>query len=54
MLFGVEDVITERFPHRPTKTFGQDWNDALYALVGPDEQMQSRVDAVLDEVSAGP
>ncbi|MCB0595196.1 MAG: N-6 DNA methylase [Lewinellaceae bacterium] len=32
MLFGVEDVITENFPHRPTKTFGQDWNDALYAL----------------------
>lgn len=31
MLFGVEDKITERFS-RPTKTFGQDWNDALYAL----------------------
>ncbi|MEO1263227.1 MAG: N-6 DNA methylase [Bacteroidota bacterium] len=32
MLFGVEDYITNRFPNRPTKTFGQDWSDALYAL----------------------
>lgn len=32
MLFGVEDRINERFPKRPTKTFGMDWNDALYAL----------------------
>lgn len=31
MLFGVEDRITQQFD-RPTKTFGQDWNDALYAL----------------------
>ncbi|MEM1120261.1 MAG: N-6 DNA methylase [Bacteroidota bacterium] len=32
MLFGVEDAINERFPTRPTKTFGEDWNDALYAF----------------------
>ena len=31
LLFGVEDRIKERFK-RLTQTFGQDWNDALYAL----------------------
>lgn len=31
MLFGVEDKIKEKL-QRPTATFGQDWNDALYAL----------------------
>ncbi len=31
MLFGVEDRINEKFS-RLTQTFGQDWNDALYAL----------------------
>jgi len=31
MLFGVEDYLIERFD-RPTATYGQDWNDALYAL----------------------
>ena len=31
MLFGVEDKLRETL-HRPTATFGQDWNDALYAL----------------------
>ena len=31
MLFGVEDKLKETL-HRPTATFGQDWNDALYAL----------------------
>jgi type I restriction enzyme M protein len=31
LLFGVEDKIKERF-NRPTKTFGEDWSDALYAL----------------------
>ncbi|AEW85368.1 N-6 DNA methylase [Flavobacterium columnare ATCC 49512] len=31
LLFGVEDKIKEKFT-RPTKTFGQDWNDNLYAL----------------------
>jgi type I restriction enzyme M protein len=31
MLFGVEDRIREKF-NRPTATYGQDWNDALYAL----------------------
>lgn len=31
MLFGVEDKIKEKI-NRPTATFGQDWNDALYAL----------------------
>ena len=32
MLYGVEDRIKESFPDRPTATYGQDWNDALYAL----------------------
>lgn len=33
LLFGVEDRINEKFKHkRLTQTFGQDWNDALYAL----------------------
>lgn len=32
LLFGVEDKIMERFPDKPTATFGQEWNDALYAL----------------------
>lgn len=31
MLFGVEDRINEKFK-RLTETYGQDWNDALYAL----------------------
>ena len=31
MLFGVEDRINEKFK-RLTQTYGQDWNDALYAL----------------------
>lgn len=31
MLFGVEDRINQMFK-RLTQTFGQDWNDALYAL----------------------
>lgn len=31
MLFGVEDRINEKYT-RPIKTFGEDWNDNLYAL----------------------
>ncbi|MBD3638521.1 MAG: N-6 DNA methylase [Crocinitomicaceae bacterium] len=31
LLFGVEDKIKERFK-RPTKTYGEDWSDSLYAL----------------------
>ncbi len=31
MLFGVEDRINQKFK-RFTQTYGQDWNDALYAL----------------------
>lgn len=31
MLFGVEDYLNKQFA-RPTATYGQDWNDALYAL----------------------
>lgn len=31
LLFGVEDRINQKFK-RLTQTFGQDWNDALYAL----------------------
>ncbi len=32
MLFGVEDRVKEKLPNRFTATYGQDWNDALYAL----------------------
>ena len=32
MLYGVEDRIKKSFYNRPTATYGQDWNDALYAL----------------------
>jgi type I restriction enzyme M protein len=32
MLYGVEDRINRKFYNRPTATYGQDWNDALYAL----------------------
>jgi len=31
LLFGVEDRINQKF-NRLTETYGQDWNDALYAL----------------------
>jgi len=31
MLFGVEDHLKTTF-NRPTKTYGEDWNDSLYAL----------------------
>lgn len=31
LLFGVEDKIKEKYT-RPTKTFGEDWSDSLYAL----------------------
>ncbi len=32
LLFGVEDKIKEVLPSRHTATFGEDWNDMLYAL----------------------
>jgi len=32
LLFGVEDRIKESFPNRYTQTFGQELNDALFAL----------------------
>jgi len=32
MLYGVEDRVNNIYPNRPTATYGQDWNDALYAL----------------------
>jgi len=32
LLFGVEDKIHETYPNKPTATFGQEWNDSLYAL----------------------
>ncbi len=31
LLFGVEDKIKEQF-NRPTKTYGEDWSDSLYAI----------------------
>jgi len=47
-------LLAERVGDPRVADVGRAVDDALYALVGPDEQMQSRVDAVLDEVSAGP
>lgn len=32
LLFGVEDKIKSDLPSRPTATFGQEWNDTLFAL----------------------
>lgn len=32
LLFGVEDKIKSDLPSRPTATYGQEWNDTLYAL----------------------
>jgi type I restriction enzyme M protein len=32
LLFGVEDKIKEVLPSRHTATYGEDWNDMLYAL----------------------
>ena len=32
LLFGTEDKIQEIHPNRPTATYGQEWNDTLYAL----------------------
>jgi type I restriction enzyme M protein len=47
LLFGVEDRIKEAFNgNRPTKTFGEDWSDSLYALAKiesrfrPDSQIE--------------
>ena len=42
LLFGVEDKIKETF-NRPTKTFGEDWSDSLYALAKIESRF--RVDA---------
>jgi len=32
LLFGVEDKIKSDLPSRPTATYGQEWNDTLFAL----------------------
>lgn len=40
MLFGVEDRINQKFK-RLTQTFGQDWNDALYALAKIESRFRS-------------
>ncbi len=45
LLFGVEDRIRER-SHRLTQTFGQDWNDALYALAKIESRF--RVDSKIE------
>lgn len=42
LLFGVEDKIKEKFS-RPTKTFGEDWSDSLYALAKIESRF--RIDA---------
>ena len=45
LLFGVEDRIKEKVS-RLTKTFGQDWNDALYALAKIESRF--RVDSKIE------
>lgn len=40
LLFGVEDKIQEKF-NRPTKTFGDEWNDTLYALAKIESRFRS-------------
>ncbi len=45
MLFGVEDKINEKF-NRPIKTFGEDWNDTLYALAKIESRF--REDSVIE------
>jgi type I restriction enzyme M protein len=45
LLFGVEDRIHER-SQRLTQTFGQDWNDALYALAKIESRF--RVDSKIE------
>jgi type I restriction enzyme M protein len=41
LLFGVEDRINKKLPNRYTQTFGQDWNDALYALARIESRFRS-------------
>jgi type I restriction enzyme M protein len=56
MIFGVEDRINAKFK-RLTQTFGQDWNDALYALAKiesrfrPDSKIAHGNTLVKDEFS---
>lgn len=45
MLFGVEDRINEKYT-RPIKTFGEDWNDNLYALAKIESRF--REDSVIE------
>ena len=45
MLFGVEDRINQKI-NRLTQTFGQDWNDALYALAKIESRF--RVDSKIE------
>jgi type I restriction enzyme M protein len=43
LLFGVEDKIKEKFS-RPTKTFGEDWSDSLYALAKIESRFRTESD----------
>jgi type I restriction enzyme M protein len=43
LLFGVEDKIKEQFK-RPTKTFGEDWSDSLYALAKIESRFREDAD----------
>jgi len=43
LLFGVEDIIKEKFS-RPTKTFGEDWSDSLYALAKIESRFRTDAD----------
>ncbi len=43
MLFGVEDHLKTTF-NRPTKTYGEDWNDSLYALAKIESRFREESD----------
>ena len=43
LLFGVEDKIKDQFT-RPTKTFGEDWSDSLYALAKIESRFRTESD----------
>ncbi len=44
LLFGVEDKINKMFKNRYTKTHGDEWNDALYALAKIESRFREESD----------
>lgn len=44
LLYGVEDKIKEKFPDKPTATYGEDWNDTLFALAKIESRFRNNTD----------